>query len=174
MSTPPEEGASGPGGPQSPAGSRSPSSPQSPSQAGAPQSAGNASASGYSGPVPPGGWQEQGSRPPGSAGEGNTPAIAALVLGIVGIIGAFLTVGVLGVVLGIAAIVLGVKGRRKVSQGRTTEHRGIATGGLVTGIIATILGLIIIVFLAIGIALLSSSGDLQREIERQQRQLQEP
>ncbi|MBA3422628.1 MAG: DUF4190 domain-containing protein [Thermoleophilaceae bacterium] len=124
--------------------------------------------------MPAGGWQQQGARPPGSAGDGNTPAIAALVLGILGIIGAFLTVGVLGVVLGVAAIVLGVKGRRKVSQGRTTQHRGIATGGLVTGIIATILGVIILALVVIGFALLSSSGDLQREIERQQRQLQAP
>ena len=80
----------------------------------------------------------------------------------------------LGVLLGIPAIVLGVKGRRKVSQGRTRQHRGLATGGLVTGIIATVLGVIILALLVIGIAFLSSSTDIQREIERQQRQLQEP
>ncbi len=111
-------------------------------------------------------------RPTGD--EGNTPAIVALVLGIAGIIGALPTFGVLGVLLGIAAIVLGVKGRRKVSQGRTAQHRGVATGGLVTGIIATLVGVVILALLAIGIALLSSSPDFQREFERQQRQLQEP
>jgi hypothetical protein len=122
--------------------------------------------------VPPGGWQQ----PPGAGarvGEGNTEAIVALILGIVGIIAAFLTVGVLGVILGIAAIVFGVMGRRKVDQGRTTQHRGVATGGLVTGIIATLIGLIILALLVIGIAFLSSNPDFQQQLERQQRQLQQ-
>ncbi len=100
--------------------------------------------------------------------------MVALVLGIVGIIGAFVTFGVLGVILGIPAIVLGVKGRRKVSQGHTLQHRGIATGGLVTGIIATVLGVAILALLVIGIAFLSSNPDFQREIDRQQKQLQQP
>ncbi len=124
--------------------------------------------------MPPGGWQQQVGRPTGSADEGNTPAIVALVLGIVGILGAFFTFGVLGVLLGIAAIVLGVKGRRRVSRGQTREHGGLAMGGLVTGIIATVLGVVILAIVVIGIAFLSSSTDIQREIERQQRQLQEP
>jgi len=123
--------------------------------------------------VPPGGWQQQ-VGPAGSADEGNTPAIVALVLGIIGILGAFFTFGVLGVLLGIVAIVLGVKGRRKVSQGRTGQGGGIAMGGLVTGIIATVIGVLILVLLVIGIAFLSSNPGLQREIERQQRQLQQP
>ncbi len=124
--------------------------------------------------MPPGGWQQQVGHPTGSAGEGNTPAIVALVLGIVGILGAIPTAGVLGVLLGIAAIVLGVKGRRRVSRGRTRQHGGIAMGGLITGIIATVIGAVILALLVIGIAFLSSSPDIQREIERQQRQLQEP
>ena len=124
--------------------------------------------------MPPGGWQQQVTYPPGSADEGNTPAIVALVLGILGILGAFVTFGVLGVLLGVAAIVLGVNGRRRVSQGRTSQHGGIATGGLVTGILATLIGVVILALLIIGIAFLSSTGgDFQREIERRQRQLQE-
>ncbi|HEV2772617.1 MAG TPA: DUF4190 domain-containing protein [Thermoleophilaceae bacterium] len=124
--------------------------------------------------MPPGGWQQQVAHPTGSLDEGNTPAIVALVLGILGILGAFFTFGVLGVLLGVAAIVLGVTGRRKVTRGRTRQYGGIAMGGLVTGIIATVLGVVILALLIIGIAFLSSNTDFQREIERQQRQLERP
>ncbi len=113
----------------------------------------------YSGPVPPGGWQQPTERPSGLAGEGNTEAILALVLGIAGIVGALFTVGVLGVLLGIPAIVLGVLGRRKVTQGRTMQYRGLATGGLVSGILAILTGVIIIALVAIGIAFLTSGVD---------------
>jgi len=98
----------------------------------------------------------------------------ALVLGILGILGAFVTVGVLGVLLGIPAIVLGVMGRRKVKRGRTMQHGGLAMGGLVTGIISTVLGVILIALLVVGIAFLSSNPGFQEDIERQQRELQEP
>jgi uncharacterized membrane protein len=97
----------------------------------------------------------------------------ALVLGILGILGGLVTVGVLGLLLGIPAIVLGVVGRRKVKQGRTIQHGGLAMGGLVTGIISTVLGTIFVVLLVIGIVFLSSNSGFQEEIERQQRELQE-
>jgi uncharacterized membrane protein len=97
----------------------------------------------------------------------------ALVLGILGILGGLVTVGVLGLLLGIPAIVLGVVGRRKVKQGRTIQHGGLAIGGLVTGIISTVLGTIFVVLLVIGIVFLSSNSGFQEEIERQQRELQE-
>jgi uncharacterized membrane protein len=77
--------------------------------------------------------------------------------------------------VGIAAIVLGVMGRRKVARGETTQHRGIATGGLVTGIISTVLGLVVLIAFIVGIAFLSSnSSEFQQELERQQDQLQAP
>jgi uncharacterized membrane protein len=97
----------------------------------------------------------------------------ALVLGILGILGGLVTVGVLGLLLGIPAIVLGVVGRRKVKQGRTIQHGGLAMGGLVTGIISTVLGTIFVVLLVIGIVFLSSNSGFQEEIERQQKELQE-
>jgi hypothetical protein len=98
----------------------------------------------------------------------------ALVLGILGILGGLITFGVLGLLLGIPAIVLGVMGRRKVKQGRSMQHGGLAMGGLITGIISTVLGVIFIALLVVGIAFLSSSsGGIQEEIERQQRELQE-
>ena len=90
-----------------------------------------------------------------------------------GILAAFFTVGILGIILGIAAIVLGVKGRRKVDRGLTMQHRGLATGGVVTGIISTLLGLLILALLAIGLALIDGSSDIEQELERQQRQLEQ-
>ncbi|MDQ4072546.1 MAG: hypothetical protein M3088_06710, partial [Actinomycetota bacterium] len=59
-------------------------------------------------------------------------------------------------------------------SGQTAQHRGLATGGLVTGIIAVVLGVLAIALFAIGIAFLSSNPDLQEQIERQQRQLEQP
>ena len=98
----------------------------------------------------------------------------ALVLGILGILGGLVTFGVLGLLLGIPAIVLGVMGRRKVKQGRTMQHGGLAMGGFVTGIISTVLGVIFVALLIVGIAFLSSSsGGIQEEFERQQRELQQ-
>jgi len=73
-------------------------------------------------------------------------AIVALVLGIVGIVTALFTAGVLGILLGIAAIILGVLGRRKVSSGRSREHGGLALGGLITGVVSLILGLALLIF----------------------------
>ncbi len=111
------------------------------------------------------------SAPPAPApthGEGNAAAVVALVLGIVGILGAFVSVGLLGVILGVAAIIFGVRGRRKVDAGRTTQRRGLATGGLVTGIVATVLGVLIIALVVVGISVLSDNPELQREIERRQ------
>ena len=81
-----------------------------------------------------------------AGGEGNAMAIVALVLGIVGIVTALFTAGVLGILLGIAAIILGVLGRRKVSSGRSREHGGLALGGLITGVVSLILGLALLIF----------------------------
>jgi hypothetical protein len=108
--------------------------------------------------------------PPGGHEEGNTAAIVALVLGVIGLLAAVPTVGVLGVILGIVAIVLGVKGRRDVDRGQTRQHRGLATGGLVAGIIATVLGVLILAAVIAGISFLASNSDVQREIDRQEQQ----
>jgi hypothetical protein len=60
--------------------------------------------------------------------------IAALVCGIISVVCAFFGPGaIVGVVLGIVAIILGVKARKDPSQA------GSATAGLVLGIIGTVL-----------------------------------
>ena len=106
----------------------------------------------------------------GGADEGNSPAILALILGIVGLIGLVFTGGLLGVVLGIIAIVLGVQGRRRVDSGRTTRNRGVATAGLVTGVLATVIGLLFLILVAIGVSILKDNPELQRQVEQQQQQ----
>jgi hypothetical protein len=64
---------------------------------------------------------------------------AAMVLGILAC-SLFCLYGVFSVVLGIVAIVLGVKGRRRVERGEADNH-GQAQAGLITGIIGLVLGL---------------------------------
>ncbi|MDR2144669.1 MAG: DUF4190 domain-containing protein [Treponema sp.] len=62
-------------------------------------------------------------------------AIAALVCGIISVLCAFLGYGaIIGIVLGIIAIIFGVKARKDPSQAA-----GSATAGLVLGIIGTVL-----------------------------------
>ncbi|MGN0171880.1 MAG: DUF4190 domain-containing protein [Acutalibacteraceae bacterium] len=68
-------------------------------------------------------------------------SIAALVCGLVSVVLSLLSgfVGLwvwVGVALGIVAIVMGVKGRKKVDENDTT---GMATAGLVLGIIGVVL-----------------------------------
>ena len=63
-------------------------------------------------------------------------AIASLVCGIAGLVLAWFGYSaIVSLVLGIVAIILGVKVRKLQDA-----NKGLATGGLVTGIIATVLG----------------------------------
>jgi hypothetical protein len=64
--------------------------------------------------------------------------IAALVCGIVSAVLAFSYFGaIVGFVLGIIAIVLGILGRKKI------QWKGLATAGLVLGIIGTVLSAVL-------------------------------
>ena len=70
--------------------------------------------------------------------------------------------------LGIAAIVLGVMGKRKAGRGaspsgRGAAHRGKAQAGLLLGVLTTVLSILLPV---LAIALLSGeSSDLRRSVE---------
>lgn len=79
----------------------------------------------------------------------NGMGIAAMVLGILSCC-LFCLYGVVSVVLGILAVVFGIKGRKRAEQGLADNH-GQAQAGLITGIIGIILGVAVLVLLAIGI-----------------------
>ncbi|MDP9442314.1 MAG: DUF4190 domain-containing protein [Actinomycetota bacterium] len=80
----------------------------------------------------------------------NGLGVAALVVGIVAFLLAFLLFPI-GALLGIVAVVLGVAGRRKAKRGEATNG-GLATAGLVLGalalLVAVVIGLVLGKFLA--------------------------
>jgi amino acid transporter len=97
--------------------------------------------------------QQQYGAPPGHSGpKSNGLGIAALVVGLLALLGTLIIVG--GIVLGIAAIVLGFLGRSKVKRGEA-DNGGMAIAGLVLGAVALVLS---VVFLAVGVAFFQSSG----------------
>jgi hypothetical protein len=58
--------------------------------------------------------------------------------------------------VGIAAVILGVKARREIqSSGGAQQGDGLALGGIITGAIAIVLGLLILV--VIGIAVIAGA-----------------
>lgn len=67
-------------------------------------------------------------------------AVASLVLGIVGIVTSFLLFGAL---LGLVALILGFVALGKVKRGEA-DGRGLAIGGIVTGVLAMLLTLILV------------------------------
>ncbi|MFC8426541.1 DUF4190 domain-containing protein [Streptomyces sp. NPDC057236] len=115
------------------------------------------------GPGAPGGYGYPG-YPPGYGWPGmpvqrqNGMGVAAMVLGILACC-LFCFYGVVSVVLGILAIVFGIKGRKKAEQGLADNH-GQAQAGLITGIIGLVLGIAVIVLIAIGVvAAINSEED---------------
>jgi len=114
----------------------------------------NPSGTGY-GPGPgtiAGGWG------PTATGGSNGPAVASLVLGIVGVVFAFFPI--LGLILGILAVVFGYLGLKRAAA--SGYGRGFAIAGLVLGIIATVLGLLFVVVLR---EVVDKVGDLQGQLE---------
>ena len=92
----------------------------------------------------------------------NIPALAAILCGPLSILlvlfsggGAFF----LALPCGIAAVVLGRIGMRRVDQGNTTRHRSLAHIGRVTGVIGAILSVIAIVAVVLVGALLDAGED---------------
>ncbi len=69
-------------------------------------------------------------------------AVASLVLGILGLVFSFFSLGILGflgIILGILGIIFGALARSK------TENRGIATAGFVISIICVALNVVVLV-----------------------------
>lgn len=78
--------------------------------------------------------------PPATESKGGF-AIAALVLGIVAIVTSFTAIG--GIVCGIAAVILGIVGRRRAKAGGG-GGAGLATAGIVTGVVGLALTALLI------------------------------
>jgi hypothetical protein len=139
-----EQGVPGPGIPGGPA--SVPPPPIGPEGPGAPV--------GYGYPNYPqgyGGWPAPPMPPQNGMG------VAAMVLGILSC-ALFCMYGILSLVLGVLAIVFGIKGRKRAERGEATNH-GQAQAGFIMGIIGTILGVAVIVLLAIGITAAINSED---------------
>ncbi|WP_031039645.1 DUF4190 domain-containing protein [Streptomyces sp. NRRL F-5650] len=79
----------------------------------------------------------------------NGMGTASMVLGILAC-ALFCVYGVVSLVLGVLAIVFGVKGRRKAELGLANNH-GQAQAGFVMGIVGVVLGVAVIVLIAVGI-----------------------
>lgn len=133
----PPPGAAPPPGAYPPPGAAVPPPPIAPTGPGAP------GGYGYPGYPPGYGWPGMPTQPQNGMG------VAALVLGILSCC-LFCLYGVVSLVLGILAVIFGIKGRRKAERGEANNH-GQAQAGLITGIIGIVLGLAVIVLIAIGI-----------------------
>jgi hypothetical protein len=123
---------------------------------------------------PPGGYDGGYGQPPVSPKNG--VGIAALILGILSIL-AFWTFG-FGIFLGIIAVVLGVLGRGRVKR-REATNGGVATTGLVLGVLGIIGGAVFIaltvwVFNEVGVGdlatCLSDAGGDATRVEQCQQQ----
>ena len=85
--------------------------------------------------APPAGAAGYGAPGPDAAAGKKTLGLVGLVLGIVGLLLAFL-IPILGLPLGVAGLVLGILSRK-----REPLARGLALGGIITGIIAIVVSI---------------------------------
>ena len=74
----------------------------------------------------------------------NGLGVAALVLGILAVLSGWIIVGG---VLGILAVIFGIIGIRKANRGRA-DNKGMAIGGLVTGLIGIAISIFVVVVVA--------------------------
>lgn len=72
-------------------------------------------------------------------------AVAALIVGIVSLIGIF-CFGVGGIVMGLIAVVLGVLGVKKANEAPGAPQKGLAIAGIVTGALGLLIGVAFLVF----------------------------
>jgi pSer/pThr/pTyr-binding forkhead associated (FHA) protein len=101
-------------------------------------------------------------RQPHPMEDGNVPALAAVFLGPLSILLLVFSAGAaffISLPSGIAAIVLGGIGKRKVDRGETRSGRGLASVGRICGIIGTILSAIALVAFILVAVLLETAED---------------
>ena len=111
---------------------------------------------------PPGPQGQYGGYPPPPMPYGDYPGVppaprnglgvAALVVAIIGLLGSFSVAG--GIVMGIAAVVLGFLGRNRVRRGEA-DNPGVALAGIILGVLAIIAGLF---FIAIWVGMFKEVG----------------
>jgi hypothetical protein len=88
----------------------------------------------------------------------NAKAVWSLVLGVVGVIGTLYCL--LGGALGIVSVLLGLRGRREIDgSGGTQTGRGMATTGIVLGVLATVLSLVTVVLVLTGVLSTGSTAE---------------
>jgi hypothetical protein len=107
------------------------------------------------GPYPPGPPPFSGF-PPAPYPPRNGLGVASLVVGIVALLAMWTLFG--SIALGVVAVVLGAFARGRFRRGQATNG-GVATAGIVLGIVAAVAPIIILVALALGTDLLN--GDYQ-------------
>lgn len=97
---------------------------------------------------------------PGAVPGRNQKALISMILGIVGLLGTCLCGIFAAGPLGIAAIVLGVLGRKEIASRPGETGSGMALAGIILGVVALILAVI-------GIILVGTGGfeDIQRQLE---------
>ncbi len=94
---------------------------------------------------PPPGSPFPGGAPAGAGAGNNTKAIAALATGIAGIVFA-ICCSFVGLLLGIAAVVLGYMSKQEIARSNGAQGGGgLAQGGFITGIVAVVLAIIMII-----------------------------
>lgn len=99
----------------------------------------------------------------GPGDQGNRPATGGVVVAVVGAIILVVTVGILSLPFGVAAMVLGSLGRRRVRTGRTRQGATLAWAAWWLGLLITVVSVIVLVLLAFGVALLDGLLDLGGE-----------
>lgn len=128
-----------------------PTGPGGPGQAAQPPTAGQ-----YGYPAPPAqpyggypGYDAYGGQQPWGPQPSNGLGTAALVLGIISVVG-FCLYG-LNIVLGILALIFGIIGLGRAKRGEAT-NRGMAIAGIITGSVGIVLGAVILGFIAWAVA----------------------
>ena len=91
-------------------------------------------------------------------------AIASLILGILGVLSSFFTVGFGGMGLGLLALVFGILGRKgAMERGQPT---GMATAGLVLGIVGLAMGVIFFVTCSLCVAAVKQNVEEAEKMQR--------
>jgi Na+/melibiose symporter-like transporter len=110
---------------------------------------------------PPGGFTPASPLGTSSGSGSNGLAVAALVVGIISLIGIF-CFGVGGILFGLVAVVLGVLGMKKANAQPGAPQKGLAIGGIVTGALGLLIGIVILVFFVV---VGSTADDIQTDFE---------